>query len=418
MKKYALFTIFLTVFLDILGFGIIIPLLPFYAQKFGANEFVIGLLLASNAVAQFLFNPIWGRVSDKFGRRLVMLVTVLGSAIAYLLFGFANSLFLLFVSRVLAGIAGATVGVAQSCISDITTKEERSKVLGQLGAFFALGFVFGPALSGILSNAKAYIFMGSYIPGIEHLAKYSFQMPGIVAAVLGFINFFMVLFFLPESNQNMESKTEKKAFDWEGFNAAIRHPEMVNLFLIQFIMMFSTSTMFSTFALFLHDKYGYGITESSYMFAYFGVCSAIIQGVIVGKLVKRYSEVKLMIFSSICLTIGLALISYMPGVFYLFLVSTLIFLGNSIMNPCITSMVSQRAKDTQTGVTLGVSQSLGSLARIFGPVWGGYIFYVAGYHYPFITGSVFSFIVVLISLKMLTSQKTSSENAKAEPLPL
>jgi DHA1 family tetracycline resistance protein-like MFS transporter len=411
MKKYALYTVFLTVFLDILGFGLIIPLLPFYAQKFGANEFIIGTLLASNAVAQFIFNPIWGRISDKFGRRPVMLVTVLGSGIAYLLFGLANSLLLLFLSRIIAGISGASIGVAQSCITDMTTKEDRAKTLGKLGAVFALGFVFGPALSGFLVNPKIYLATADFAKyglDLRFLLPYMYGIPGYVAAALSLINFFMVLFFLPESRKKTDS-IEKKPFDWVEFNKVIKHPEMIILFFILFITMFSTSILFSTFSLFLQQKYGYGAAESGYMFTYFGICSVIIQGGLVGKLLKIFSETKLLGYGAACLTLGLGLLPFMPNIVSLCLVSFIIFLGNGVLNPCITSLVSQRANENQTGVTLGVSQSLGSLARIIGPLWGGYIFYIGGYYYPFISASILSLVVVVLAIKLLSKQEVQVE---------
>lgn len=391
MKNFTLITIFFTVFLDILGFGIIIPLLPFYAKNFGANEFVIGMLMASNGLAQFIFNPIWGRVSDKYGRRPVMLITVLGSGFAYYLFGVANSILVLFISRLLAGITGATVGVAQSCISDLTTREERSKVLGMLGAAFSLGFVFGPIMSGLLYD-------------------YGAHLPGYVAGVLSILNFIMVYFFLPESNTNKESKsTTKKAFDWDGFKESIKNQEMANILLIQFITMLSISNLFATSALFLNAKFHYDVKETSWIFAYFGICSSIIQGLVVGKLTAKYSEAKLLVFSAIAQAIGLGLMPFSPNLFSLLLTTGLIFCGNSVMNPCLTSLISKRAKESQIGVTLGVSQSLGSFARIFGPLWGGYIFYSAGYQYPYISGSFLSIIAFVIALKFVGLTSESKE---------
>lgn len=403
MKKYALLTIYLTVFIDILGFGIIIPLLPFYAQKFGASATTIGILMAANAVAQFMFNPIWGRFSDRYGRRPVMLLTVFGSAIAYGMFGFANSLFILFVSRILAGVAGATIGVAQSFVSDLTTKENRSKVLGQLGAAFAMGFVFGPALSGFLASPDIYLKSVNYGIDLSFLAPHSYSIPGYVSGTLALINFIMVYLFLPESNSSVKEVKERKAFDWQGFTQVMKNNEMIMLIGIQFISMVSLSNLFATFALFLQKRFNFGIFESSLMFAYFGVCSAIIQGALVGRLVKRFNEVRLLSISTAFLTVGMFAISYMPNIYTILIAATLIFFGNGVINPCLTSLITQRAKDNQTGVTLGVSQSIGSLARIFGPLWGGFIFQFAGYHYPYITGGVFALISFIMSLKFLES---------------
>lgn len=415
MKQYALLTIYMTVFLDILGFGIIIPLLPFYAQKFGADATMIGLLMSANAVAQFLFNPVWGRFSDKFGRRPVMLLTVFGSAVAYALFGFADSIFLLFVSRILSGVTGATIGVAQSFIADLTTKENRSKVLGQLGAAFGMGFVFGPALSGFLASPELYLKSVNYGIDLRFLAEYSYSMPGYVAGGLALINFIMVYLFLPESNSNAKTeKKDRKAFDWQAFSLVMKNNEMILLIGIQFISMVSLSNLFATFSLFLQKKFNYGIYESSLIFAYFGLCSAFIQGFLVGKLVKRFNEGRLLAISALFLTIGLSLISYMPNIYLILLSATIIFFGNGIINPCLTSLITQRANDNQTGVTLGVSQSVGSLARIFGPLWGGFIFQAWGYHYPYITGGILAALSFIMSLKFIETVKTNNLDAAAK----
>jgi len=391
MKKYAFLTVFLTVFLDILGFGIIIPLLPFYASDFGANEFTVGILMASNAVGQFIFNPIWGRLSDKWGRRPIMIITVIGSCIAYLLFGLAQSIALLFISRILAGISGASIGVAQSYISDTTDRENRSKVMGQLGAAFALGFVFGPALSGFL-------------------AKFSYSMPGYVAAGLSLINLIMVLLFLPESNSNRETeKNEKKSFNWSEFYLVIKNQEMLILMGIQFFTMFSMSNLFATASLFLKAKFNFDPTQSAYVFTYFGFCSSIVQGLLVGKLVKKFGEKKLLSASLILISLGLGLMPFSLNLLTLIVSITIVFLGNGILNPCITSLISQKANKEQMGVTMGASQSLGSLARIFGPLWGGYIFYVAGYQYPYITGSIITGMTFLFYLKLIFNKKQANE---------
>lgn len=387
-QKFALVTVFLTVFLDIFGFGLIIPLLPFYAKQFGADEAVIGALIASTSLAQFIFNPIWGRMSDKYGRKPVMLITSLGSVFGYFLFGWANSLAILFLSRILSGVTGATIGVAQSYITDITTSENRSKTLGMLGAAFGLGFVFGPAVTGIMSNFGA-----------------SHGMPGYFASFLSLINFFMIIAFLPESNKQTKQEMKDQKFDWDGFKKIMQNKEMIMLFLIQFISMLSISNLFATCALFLEKVFGYTEKENAWVFAYFGICSAIVQGFLVGKLTRKYSEKKLLVISSICMTVGLGLMPYMPNIFLVFVVTGLIFFGNSVMNPCLTSMISQKTDKNIVGVTLGVSQSLGSFARIFGPLWGGYIFKVAGYQYPYITASFLGAIVVVLSVRFLAQKE-------------
>jgi MFS family permease len=385
MKKYTFLTIYLMVFLDIMGFGLIIPLLPFYAQTFGANEFVIGLLLASNGAAQLLFNPVWGRISDKFGRKPVVIITVSGSVIAYFIFGMTDSLLILFISRILAGIAGASISVAQSCISDITSKEERVKAMAVLGASYALGFVFGPALSGIL-------------------CKISYSFPGYAASILSVINLLMVLIFLPESNKYKETKKEN-SFDWKKFNSVVYHPEMLILFSVQFLAMTSVSIMFSCFALFINKKFAYDASQTAYIFCYFGICAVIIQGWLVGKIVKITGEAKLLLAGTVCFTLGLGAAPFTFNLLTVLLAGTVIMFGNSFISPCITSLISKRAEAGQTGVTLGIAQSIDSLARVIAPVLGGYLFYTAGYNFPYLSASFLSFITFLLSIKILIQEK-------------
>ncbi|MFN8673991.1 MAG: MFS transporter [Candidatus Sericytochromatia bacterium] len=413
MKNFALITVLLTVFLDIFGFGIIIPLLPFYAKQFGADEGIIGVLIASTSLAQFLFNPIWGKMSDKHGRKPIMILTSLGSVVGYFLFGFANSLTVLFISRILSGAAGATIGVAQSYISDITTVENRAKALGMVGAAFGLGFVFGPAVTGLLSNL-----------GTGH------GTPGYLASFLSLINFIMIIYFLPESNKtekkvSNEEKADINVFQivgnnlseiWKNFKQITKDYDMAMLFLIQFIAMLSISNLFATCALFLEKKFGYTERENAFVFAYFGICSAFVQGFLINKLTKRYSEKKLLVISSIFMTIGMAALPFAPNIIWVGIITAAIFFGNSVMNPCLTSLITKRTKKEMTGVTLGLSQSLGSFARIFGPLWGGYIFKVAGYPYPYITGAILGVLVIALSLKFLAEKEQKEPQEEILPV--
>lgn len=376
MKNKSIFTIYFTVFLDIMGFGIIIPLLPFLAKDFGANEIVITSLISSNALAQFIFNPIWGRISDKYGRKPVIAITVLGSCFAYLMFGFSNSILMLFFSRLLSGIAGATIGVAQSYVSEITTKDERSKVLSHLSASFSLGFIFGPIICSFL------------IP-------FGYKIPSIFASLLSVINFIMVILYLPESN-NFYKETNNKKFDFEKFKQTIYEKEMMILLIIQFISTFSMSNLFSTSPLLFHDKFNFDAQKNSYVFVYFGICTSIIQGFIVGKLSKRYDEIKLILISCFLISIGMISFSYASNILTTLFFVTIIFLGNSIINPCLTSLFSKKANKEQLGVILGSSQSLGSFARVLGPLWGGYVYYMINYHYPYISASIASLIGFLL----------------------
>jgi predicted MFS family arabinose efflux permease len=322
-------------------------------------------------------------MSDKYGRKPVIVITVLGSCVAYLIFGFANSIIMLFISRLLSGITGATIGVAQSYISEITSNEERSKILSHLSASFSLGFIFGPILSGLL-------------------VPYGYALPGIVASLLSVINFIMVILYLPETNKNTKDNSK---FDLNKFKETIYEKEMSVLLLVQFISTFAVSNLFSTSPLLFHDKFQFNAQKNSYVFVYFGICTTIIQGFLVGKLSKKYDEIKLISLSCILIAIGMISFSYASSIISSLFFVTVIFLGNSIINPCLTSVFSKKASKKQIGVILGISQSLGSFARVLGPLWGGYVYYIANYHYPYISASIVSFIAFIIVLFMINNKK-------------
>jgi MFS transporter, DHA1 family, tetracycline resistance protein len=362
-----LLIIFITVFIDLLGFGIIIPLLPFYAEHFGASALVVGLLSSSFSLAQFLFAPFWGRLSDRIGRRPVILIGLLGSALSYAFFALATSLAMLFLARSLAGIAGANIPTAQAFIADTTTAETRARGMGLIGAAFGLGFIFGPAIGGFLSH-------------------WGYAAPAWFAAALSLANFVAALFLLPESRPP-QARDASRPGQIEVIRRAVAQPHLPMVLLVYFLVVTAFASFEATFALYSERRFGFTAATIGYMFAWIGVVLATVQGVLVGRVVKRIGEKRLVPLAIFVIGVALGLVPVASAVPVLAAVAGLLALGMGFNSPSLLSAISQLAAVRDRGSTLGVSQSLGSLARIIGPLWGGWVFDQFGIAFPFFTSA-------------------------------
>ena len=371
--------IFVTVFIDLLGFGIIIPLLPFYAETFGASALVVGLLSTSFSLMQFLFAPVWGRLSDIFGRRPIILAGLLGSAVSYLAFGLADSLTMLFAARILAGIAGANIPTAQAFIADSTTPENRAKGMGLVGAAFGLGFIFGPAIGGFLSH-------------------WGYSAPAFFAATLSLANFSAALFFLPESLPPDKRGAHLRPGRLEAFQRTWSHPKLVLVLAVSFLVMTAFASFESMFALFVESRFDFGATTIGYLFAWVGVVLALVQGVIVGRVVPRVGEHRVVPAAIFVMAIALAGVAISPSVALMMAAIGVLAMGMGFNSPSMLSMVSRLADPADQGGTLGVSQSLASLARIVGPLWGGFVFDRFGHTVPFYTASALMLVACVLSV--------------------
>jgi len=385
--------IFFTVFIDLLGFGIIIPLLPFYAEHFGASALMVGLLSTSFSAAQFLFAPLWGRLSDRIGRRPVILIGLLGSGLSYALFAVATSLPLLFLARTLAGIAGANIPTAQAFIADVTTPEKRARGMGLIGAAFGLGFIFGPAIGGFLSH-------------------WGYSAPAWFAAVLSFANFAAALFLLPESRPAHEEPAERLG-RLEVFRRALLRPHLPQVLLVFFLVVTSFSSFESTFALYSERRFDFTPATIGYMFAWIGVVLSIVQGGLVGRVVPRLGENRVVPIALLVMAVALALIPASPSVPALAAVAGLLAVGMGFNSPSIMSSISQLADARDQGSTLGLSQSLGSLARIIGPMWGGFVFDQFGIGVPFVTAGGLMLVAWAVSLLAFRNFKPAAAGAQA-----
>ena len=356
MNKRALGILFLTVFVDLLGFGIVIPLLPLYAETFNASATVIGWLLASYLIAQALCAPVLGRLSDRIGRRPVLIASLAGSSVSFFLLGLAPSLAWLFVARVLAGLTGGSISAAKSYIADVTTAENRAKGMGVLGAGIGLGYVFGPAIGGVLMTQ-------------------SLSLPYFTAAALALLNCVFALAFLPAPpHAIMRTGDSEQVSALAYATRALRHPQLGHCLWIVFFATLTFSLFTGTFALLGKKHLEFGAQKIGYLLSGAGLISAIVQGGFIGKLVKRFGELSLVVFGTIILAISMALMPLVHSTAMMMAALLLLGLGNGLSNPAILALISREAGTEEQGRLLGFEQGLESIARIVGLVLGGWLF--------------------------------------------
>jgi multidrug resistance protein len=386
-NKSSLSLIFLTVFIDLLGFGILIPILPSFAVKeLGVDEAAIGIAIAIYSFVQFLFNPILGKISDKHGRKPVIVFCLFLNAVGYVVFAYTHSYIILLVARVIAGIGGSSIGVAQAYIADVTTRTERSKGMGLIGAAFGLGFVFGPLIGGLLS-------------------EYGYAVTGFAAAGFSFTAFVLTFIFLPESLNLKKSKDDeaansqrRKLVDFQAIRKILKKPDLAVLILMFFILTFSFANIYGTFALLGIKVYGFTDRQNGYMFGIIGLTSAIVQGGMIGWINKVMSKKNILIIASFLIMIMLALIPFAGSFLGLSIVAVFLAYGTGTFQPTVLSLISEVSSESEQGITLGINQSLSSFARVLGPLWGGFAFEYLGYPFPFLTGAAFTSIIVIISI--------------------
>jgi MFS family permease len=405
MKKSPLAILFLTVLLDLIGFGIVLPLLPTYAKQLGASPLMIGLIAAIYSSMQFIFSPIWGKLSDKIGRRPVMLSSIFLAAVSYAFFSLAVSIPLLILARALSGIGSANISAAQASITDLTDSKSRSGAMGMLGAAFGIGFIIGPLIGGML------------------MTNYGISMVGIVAAALNSLNFILAVFFLSESNTHavsitsllkrkqkpihadsslLASLSRKRAAYVEKLGAAFSSRPVALLMIINFIYSLAIVNMQVSAILLWSEFYHTTEQQIGYLFAYVGFISVIVQGGMLPKLGKRFGDHKLMVFGHIASFIGVFFVPFIPqdSMFSIGLVILLFFaIGTSLVNPLNISMISLYSYKQKQGQIMGFAQSVNALARILGP-FSGSILYGIDHRFPYILAGVLTVIGTIISISL------------------
>ena len=357
-KPSPLIPIFLIVFVDILGLTIILPLFPFYAEKFGATPAVVGSLVSVYAFCQFLAGPILGQLSDRHGRRPVLLLSQLGTFVGFLVLAFASSLWMLFLGRIIDGLTAGNITVAQAAISDVTPPKDRVRAYGIIGVSFGLGFLLGPAISGVLVG-------------------YSMSAPIFAAAGLSFLSILGTLFIFPKAKPALDTNIEKGLFikleTWKRF---FSHPDL-KIYLGQFFIFNVVFTCFTSgFALFaerslIWDGHPFSAREVGFVLAGLGFYGMILQGGLIGRLAKKFGEIKLVLWGFITCLIGYFLLSFASNFMVLGLALVISSFGTGVLRPALTALVSEVVSPTEQGLAMGVSQSLGSIANILAPLIAG-----------------------------------------------
>ena len=381
-KKSALSLIFLTVFIDLLGFGILIPILPTFAKiELLVDETAIGLVVAAYSFVQFIFNPILGKLSDKYGRKPIIVISLFINALGYVLFAFTTSFIILLAARIVAGIGGSSISVAQAYIADVTTKENRAKGMGIIGAAFGLGFVFGPLMGGFL-------------------ASYGYMVTGFASAAFSILAFIVTIALLPESNVNRKthSETKRKLIDIDALRNVFAKPERAMLIFLFFVLTFSFANIYGTFALLGLQVYGFSDMQNGFMFGIIGLTSAIVQGGLIGRISKVVSKKNILKFGSFFIMAALALIPYGETFLGLAIICIFLSIGTGLFQPTVLSLISEVTPEDEQGVTLGVNQSVSAMARVLGPLWGGFAFEFLGYPSPFLTGAAFTLIIFIATV--------------------
>ena len=384
----------LIVFIDLLGFGIIIPMLPFYAEHFGASPGIVTLLMATYSLMQFVAAPFIGSMSDRYGRRRVILISLVGTCVAYVFMAYASSLVMLFAARALAGLFAGNIAAAQAYIADITTPENRARGMGFFGAAFGLGFIFGPMIGGILSGSAS--------------GSINFHAAPLFAASLSSIAAFLVVVLLKESRKVGSVNSGSRGW-FAPIYLAVRRADMKRLIYLFLLVMFVFAGLEATIALWAERQFLWGPREVGYLFAYVGVIAAVVQGGIIGPATRRWGEMRVIILGLCGLVAGFALMPVASGMSLLLVATALLAGGFGLCNPALNSLISRRASSDSQGAVLGVAQSGASLARILGPAFAGAVFSSLGRHAPYIIGALMLLFALGIAWRMMQSSDVDAE---------
>lgn len=388
--------LFLIVLIDLIGFGLVIPLLPFYAERFNASPQTVTVLLATYSLAQMITAPIWGRLSDRVGRRPVLMVSMGVAALAYLWLGFADALWMLFAARALGGACAGNIAAANAYIADVTTPENRARGMGMIGAAFGLGFIIGPALGGVVAG--------------NNLATADLRSPGLIACALSLIAFLGVLFVLKESLAQGRAPRPRKG-RIAALRDALARKTLARLLLIFFLAILAFGGMEAVFALWAMAQFGWGPEQIGYIFTYVGVLSAVMQGGLIGRLAARFGEEKLLISGLSLIALGLLAIPLAHDLPVLIVAVSCLALGMGAMQPSLNSLISRRAGAEEQGEVMGVAQSIASLSRVLGPLLAGVLFAGLGRDAPFLAGMALVIVAALLGFGIPPAEPAAQPRA-------
>lgn len=402
LKRTGLTVLAATVLVDMIGFGIVLPLLPFYAEELGASPLEVTLIIASFSAMQLLAAPIWGRISDRHGRRPLILAGLFASAISYLIFALADSLAVLLLSRIAAGAAGGTISVAQAYVADSTEGDERTHGLGLIGAASGLGIMLGPAIGGFFS-------------------RFGLGVPGFVAAALCLFNGLAALVYLPESRHfrdrpgwaaGVRAKVAGvggEAASLRGWATALTRFPLWLLFTVYFLCISSFAAMTSVLALYLERVFAMGASEMGVIFTAAGAVTVVVRGAAVGRLVRRVGEAMTVRSGTVILAVGISTIPIIPNRWWLTLLVPLWAIATGILFPSLASLISQATDAHSQGSILGGSQLFGGLGRVIGPVWAGLLFQRLSIASPFAMAGILVGIAVVLAIRIPSPRERDEE---------
>lgn len=380
--------LFFIVLIDLVGFGVVIPLLPFYAERFHATPQVVGMAMATYSLGQLIAAPYWGRLSDRIGRRPVLLASLAGTAVAYLWLGFADALWMLFGARALGGLMAGNLSAAFAYVADVTPPARRARGMGMIGAAFGLGFILGPAIGGLLAGAD---------PVHADFRTPALLAAGLSATALGIAFFILRESLSPEIRALIAARPRRNHL--QNILDLLGRPRVGVWLLLSFLSTFVFAGMESTFALWSERRFGWGPLQNGYLFAAVGIFSAAIQGGLIGRLAKRFGEKRLVVQGAAALAAGLGLVPFSSGLPLLALGMGLMAYGFSLLTPSLNSLLSLQVGPEEQGSTLGVARSATTLARVVGPPWAGFLFGALGRDWPYFAGAGLMFCVAVLAFR-------------------
>ncbi len=396
-NRRALTLLFLTMFIVMLGFGVILPILPFYAKNMGASATTLGLLFSVYSFIQFLFSPIWGQVSDRVGRKPPLLIGLLGFSLSFFLFGLSTELWMLFAARILGGmLSAAALPTVMAYIADTTDEEHRGSGMGILGAAMGLGVTIGPVIGGFLG-------------------QYSQQLPFFFSAGVGLTVAIVMFFILPESlspeTRKTAAKSTRPGLGLRNIATALSGP-LGFIMILAFLASFASANLEATFALFAQAGLGFGAREMGFIFGAMGITMALTQGLLVGPTINRWGEPRMIQIGLIVSGIGYILLLFAVDLPTMIAIMVIMGVGNAAMRPATNSLVSKRTPPSEQGNMMGIVNSYNSLGRIFGPLVGGILFDTLGYQSPFMAGALVFFTTFILSIPLFRRDQAAQELVK------
>jgi DHA1 family tetracycline resistance protein-like MFS transporter len=381
-----LLVIFLTILVNLIGFGIIVPLLPFYAETFGASPLVIGLLFAVFSVCQLIAAPVLGDLSDRYGRRPVLIFSLAGTVISFLMLALAQSITMLFLARIVDGLSGGNISTARAYVADITEPKDRARAYGLIGAAFGLGFILGPALSGVMS-------------------RISYTAPIWTAAAITLVAMGMAWVWLPETVHRTNAGT---GMPFRNLAAMMRRPGLRRMLVIDFVYWLAFAVFQTTFALFAARRFGFDVPQTGYFFAAFGILGAIVQGGLIRPVVHRFGDKLTFIVGLVCAAVGLVAATLVHSVTLFAVTMVPLAFGIGFGHPTVSSLVSRAGRGDEQGRVQGAAGAIESLGRAIGPVWGNASLQRFGEATPYLSAAAFIVLTLLLSVSYTASDSESA----------